>query len=607
MRYGQTSTLLILVVWFLAGCTMWEAGDGTPHSLDRQIYYGTPDTNMAVVAITNGPGTGYFCSGTLITPNVVMTAAHCLYGSSTSNVQVMFGNSVGSGTYVQTSEALIHPGYDDYSLVNDIALLRLSSSAPANVAPIPALPPGLALSAADEGSSIDISGFGQTEYNTSGDKLHVSVALSKVCPDGANGCSFGSGWAVPASIGYPRSPGGTCYGDSGGPAFLDRAGVTYAVGVTSYGDQGCTIWGVSTKVDDFSSFINNFIGSVIPEDCSTAGDEDGDGLADCLDPECALHPNCLGPDACTQAASIGCGDQINATTVGATAQFLSYSCLTSSTEDGPEVAYEITAPAGTSVTATLNINGSGDLDLFLLPDDGGTSCSPSSCLDGSTNGSNSPESLTFTVPANGGFLVVDTWDTASPFTLSLSCGGNTQVYDEDCTNLIDDNGDGLVDCQDADCAMHEACLPDKQGGEQCANGLDDDGDGFADCQDPDCGTHPACVPEESGGEICGNGLDDDGNGVADCEDPACALFPGCDQGDPGSENCFNGVDDDGDMIVDCYDPDCSSHPACADPATGPQVVRGGCSQSGSSQPAAPYLVLLLGMLIAIRARRHKGA
>jgi len=575
MRCRTTGHLLVIGLIFGAGCTVWGHGDGTPHSLDRPIYYGTPDTNPAVVAITNGPGTGYFCSGTLISPYVVMTAAHCLYGSSTSNVQVMFGNSVGAGTYVPTSEALIHPQYDDYSLVNDIALLRLSTSAPANVAPIPALPPGLALSASDEGASIDISGFGQTEYNTSGDKLHVSVALSKVCPDGGNGCSFGSGWAVPGSIGYPRSPGGTCYGDSGGPAFLDRAGVTYTVGVTSYGDQGCTIWGVSTKVDDFATFINTFIGSVVPEDCAIPGDEDGDGLADCLDPECAMHPNCLGPDACVQAQTIDCGAQINGTTVGAAAQFLSYSCLSNATEDGPEVAYEITTPAGTSVTVTLNITGSGDLDLFLLPDDGGVSCSTSGCLMGSWNADTSPESLSFVVPAGGAFLVVDTWETASPFTLNLSCGGSTQIPDEDCTNLIDDNGDGLVDCDDVDCAMDEACLPNKLDVEQCANGLDDDGDGATDCQDPDCATNADCLPQGPGPEICGNGLDDDNNGA-----------------------------------VDCQDPDCATNPACAQGAADQGMVLGGCSQSGqngSSLPLAPGLLLLLYMLMARLAREASAA
>ncbi len=460
MRYGTTSGLLMMMVWMLTACGVTQ--NPTSGQLDRPIYYGTPDTNPAVVAITNGPGTGFFCSGTLITPNVVLTAAHCLEGMNTSTIQIMFGNAVGSGTYVQTSEALMHPDYDTYNITNDIALIRLAGSAPANVIPIPALPPGLALTTADEGSSIEISGFGQTETQSSGDKLHVNVNLSKVCP-GPGGCSFGSGWAEPKTIGYPRTPGGTCYGDSGGPAFFARNGQQYVVGVTSYGDQGCTVWGVSTKVDDFSTFISGFTGGVVPEDCTSPGDEDGDGLADCADPDCALHPDCLGPDACVQAQALGCGAQASSTTAGGPSQFAAYSCMTGSTEDGPERAYELTVPVGTTVTASLTMGGSGDLDLFLVPTDGGVSCNPGSCFMGSYNANTSPESLSFTMPATGAFLVVETWDTPSAFTLSLSCGGSNQNPAEECTNLIDDDGDLTVDCYDSDCAQHPACRDHRNG------------------------------------------------------------------------------------------------------------------------------------------------
>jgi len=604
MRYGKTVGLVAVTIVFVTACTGRGAHDDATGRVDRPIYYGTPDNNSAVVAITNGPGTGFFCSGTLITPNVVLTAAHCLEGMNTSTIQIMFGDSVGSGTYVQTTEAIMHPAYDSYSITNDIALIRLDGSAPANVAPIPALPPGLALAVADEGSTIDISGFGQTETSSSGDKLHVSVTLTKVCP-GPNGCSFGSGWAVPGSIGYPRTPGGTCYGDSGGPAFLARAGQQYVVGVTSYGDQGCTVWGVSTKVDAFATFINGFIGSVIPEDCGAPGDEDGDGLADCADPECALHPDCLGPDACEQALPLGCGAQVNATTVGAESQFVDYSCLSDSTENGPELAYELTAPAGATVTASLTIGGNGDLDLFLVPTDGGASCSPSACLQGSYNSGTSPESLSFTMPAAGAFLVVDTWEVASPFTLSLSCNGNTQTPDENCTNMNDDDGDGAVDCADPDCAAHPDCAPTQ---EHCSNQVDDDGDGAADCADPDCATHPDCAPGQPPGEVCNNGMDDDGDGAVDCADSDCAAHPDCAPDPPPGEVCNNGMDDDGDLIVDCYDPDCANHPACNAAAPNMDPVSGGqaCNQSGSSPPPALPLLILV-WLVAGRAYRGRVA
>ena len=50
-------------------------------------------------------------------------------------------------------------------------------------------------------------------------------------------------------------------------------------------------------------------------------------------------------------------------------------------------------------------------------------------------------------------------------------------------------------------------------------------------------------------EICGNGTDDDGDGLVDCDDPACWQDSGCE------EICGDGFDNDGDGLVDLNDPD----------------------------------------------------
>ncbi len=51
---------------------------------------------------------------------------------------------------------------------------------------------------------------------------------------------------------------------------------------------------------------------------------------------------------------------------------------------------------------------------------------------------------------------------------------------EDCDNGSDDNGNGLVDCLDFDCAGDPTC------DERCTNCIDDDGDGAVDRDDADC-------------------------------------------------------------------------------------------------------------------------
>src|SRR5204862_1194528 len=86
----------------------------------------------------------------------------------------------------------------------------------------------------------------------------------------------------------------------------------------------------------------------------------------------------------------------------------------------------------------------------------------------------------------------------------------------------------------------------------CFDGIDNDGDGLVDCADPDCAA--TC------GEDCDNGIDDDGNGLVDCADPDCFGVPPC----GGGEDCTNGTDDDGDGLVDCFDVlDCCGNFACA--------------------------------------------
>jgi len=119
----------------------------------------------------------------------------------------------------------------------------------------------------------------------------------------------------------------------------------------------------------------------------------------------------------------------------------------------------------------------------------------------------------------------------------------TGLYVElDCHDGLDEDEDGWIDQQDADCwGSIELCL----------NGLDDDANGLADCFDP------ACI--EFCGEDCGNGLDDDGDGLADCVDPGCAWSCG---EQFYAEDCDNGRDDDGDGLMDCEDGACANQAPC---------------------------------------------
>ncbi len=73
-----------------------------------------------------------------------------------------------------------------------------------------------------------------------------------------------------------------------------------------------------------------------------------------------------------------------------------------------------------------------------------------------------------------------------------SCSDDPVLLSEICNNNIDDDGNGLIDCDDPACNNADDCVVLVQS-EICGNNLDDDGDGLVDCNDPDCNSAPDCL------------------------------------------------------------------------------------------------------------------
>lgn len=223
--------------------------------------------HAAVVALHDPGWDSPFCTGTLIAPDVVLTAAHCLDVSGWGDFEtlppedlVIYVGDDPSRDFDahawEVVETLIHPDYDNQALFNDIALIRLAEAPTETDLRIAPLPEALALTEDDIGILMNFAGFGRTETGGAGVKLHVDVPL------GGLGCSVdGCSWEDdPATqISYNQPDGGPCNGDSGGPMFVYRDGVPYVGGLTSYGDAACTSYGVSTKVDAFAGFIADFL------------------------------------------------------------------------------------------------------------------------------------------------------------------------------------------------------------------------------------------------------------------------------------------------------------------------------------------------------------
>jgi secreted trypsin-like serine protease len=209
--------------------------------------------NSSVVFLVNGKNNQptSLCSGTAIGETSVVSAAHCFVGQDYDRVAIASGDPLMRITF--TTDIATHPGYrQDLSkgvYVNDVAILK--TSVPLGLPKRSIL--GSRLVSKDD--IISIFGYGQREEGTS-DAARGSVAQLL---SGQMKVSVVDAQFFAAEFGNAGS--NTCFGDSGGPAFVQLpSGEAVIAGVTSAGTaQGCE----SGDVSDFTNFTDPVIRSFI--------------------------------------------------------------------------------------------------------------------------------------------------------------------------------------------------------------------------------------------------------------------------------------------------------------------------------------------------------
>ncbi len=193
-------------------------------------------TGALALIVRETGGSTLECSGTLIAPDVVLTAAHCAE-SGAAGLEVTLGAKRGAHATFRSavSRTLVAPGYHRATLSNDVGLLLLAHASAGAAVP-------LAAGGAEPGEAVTLVGWGehetlQLDAQSAAREAHAVVGPATECALASRrlGLPFFAPQAG-CALAATHSSGG-CHGDSGGPVLL--ANETEAA-VISHGDGNCS-------------------------------------------------------------------------------------------------------------------------------------------------------------------------------------------------------------------------------------------------------------------------------------------------------------------------------------------------------------------------------
>ena len=214
---------------------------------------GHPNVGGLVAGKAYSDGTWTYCSGTLVSPTVFVTAAHCY---ESERVRVTFDSAYvdGDKTYAGTFHA--DPAYNQStSDPHDLAVVVLDDAVK-RITPAQ-LPAANSLSGLSGSQKFTSVGYGAYEVtNGPGGHQYLYNDVRNVATGTLNTTT--KAW-LKISMNASHGDGGTCYGDSGGPNFLGTTNILAATTIT--GDSVCGSTNVDYRLDTPAAraFLGQFV------------------------------------------------------------------------------------------------------------------------------------------------------------------------------------------------------------------------------------------------------------------------------------------------------------------------------------------------------------
>jgi V8-like Glu-specific endopeptidase len=232
------------------------------------------------------------CSAVLVSPRVLLTAAHCVdpafRGATTVTVRATNepdDSALSASDFIDVTTHSLPPQWNPSEQQSPFDLAALLLARPANVAPAELLRSLPALA----GQRIRVVGYGRTSASaasSSGTRRSAELPVTNLT---ATGIEFGSAGAT-----------GICSGDSGGPSFFRGADeVERLVGTHSFVRSASCGLGTDVRLDRHLAFIDGFISANDPPLCTS----DGRCASGCMpaDPDC----RCQADGACEASCPAG--------------------------------------------------------------------------------------------------------------------------------------------------------------------------------------------------------------------------------------------------------------------------------------------------------------